>query len=296
MRTLRLGDSGLAASTIGLGCSRLGSILSGTSGAAAERLVRGAIDAGVTLLDTADIYGQGDSERLVGSAVRGQRDRVVIVTKAGQRFAETDRAVMLAKRPLRHAVRLLPGLRAALAERRAHALPRDYRAQYIQRGIEASLRRLRTDTIDIFLLHSPTVDDVRRGLAFEMLDDLARSGAIRVWGVSCDDVDTLEAALQVPSVRVVQVPLRLAAGDAAPSLAAAAGRGVGILVRELFAAIEPASDLREARRRAVVAALSIPGAAALVGTTNFAHLREVLDIAWRTERSIGPAMDRSMPA
>ncbi|MDB5374012.1 MAG: hypothetical protein JWP04_2654, partial [Belnapia sp.] len=101
------------ASRIGLGCSRLGATLGGASGAAAEALLRHALASGIRLLDTADIYGQGDSERLIGAALRewgegtplrdhgtgtplrghgtgtplrGRGEGVLLVTKAGQRF------------------------------------------------------------------------------------------------------------------------------------------------------------------------------------------------------------------
>jgi len=272
--------SGLTASAVGLGCSRLGSTLSGCTGAAAERLLQHALASGVTLFDTANIYGQGESERLIGAALRGRRDEAIIVTKAGQRFTTAQRMAALAKAPLRQMARRLPGLRDAIASRRAAPLPRDYSSEHLQRSIEASLRRLQTERIDLFLLHSPSAAAVARGEAFEMLERLVQQGKLRAWGISCDDAECVEAALRVPAVAALQVPLALAQ-SMRPALDAAAAQGVGLMLREIFAG-QPGTAA--ARAAAVQAALGFPQAVALVGTTSAAHLDEALGFAQGTKR------------
>ncbi|MFC3125979.1 aldo/keto reductase [Pseudoroseomonas globiformis] len=264
--------SNLRVSAIGLGCSRLGSTLSGCTGPVAEKLLHHALDAGVTLLDTANIYGQGESERLIGRAIHGRRDEVTLVTKAGQRFTAAQRVVALAKSPLRMLAQRVPSLRAAIANRRAGALPRDFSPGHVQSSVEASLRRLGTDRIDLFLLHSPDAEAIRRGETFTMLDGLVRAGKLRAWGISVDDVASAEAALAVPSVAALQIPLAVAR-EMRPALEAGAAQGIGFMMREIFtgAATQPGG-----RAAAIHASLFFPQAMALVGTTSSAHLDEAL--------------------
>lgn len=271
-----LGDrSGLSASILGLGCSRLGSTLSGCGGAAAEALLRHALDAGVTLFDTANIYGQGESERLIGRALAGRRDEVTIVTKAGQRFTATQRVVALAKSPLRQLARRLPGLRGAIASRRAAPLPRDYSPAHLQGAVEASLRRLRIERIDLFLLHSPSAEAILQGAPFELLDRLVQAGKLRAWGISCDDGAAAREALRLPSVAALQLPLNVAQAMR-PALTQAASQGIGLMLREIFAG--QAGDAA-ARAAALQAALQFEQAVALVGTTSAGHLDEAVEAA-----------------
>jgi aryl-alcohol dehydrogenase-like predicted oxidoreductase len=289
LRMISLGATGLCVSAIGLGCSRLGSTLGEGGPAAADRLLRHALDAGVTLFDTADIYGQGDSERLLGAAIRRRRDGVVVMTKAGQRFTWAQRAAALAKAPLRSAARYLPVLRAEIAASRAARLPRDYRPERLRRAVEGSLRRLGTDRIEVFLLHSPSAEDLRDGTPFGALDRLVEAGKILAWGVSCDDAAAVGAALHLPFVSVVQLPLAVAAAPGTEGLIAeASARGVGIVVRELFAKLPGGVADPAARRAAIAAALGVPGAAALIGTTRPRHLDEALAFAAPHEREAAP--------
>jgi aryl-alcohol dehydrogenase-like predicted oxidoreductase len=122
----RLGTSGLVVSTVGLGCNAFGV---STAPADVPGVVSAALDAGITLLDTADIYGSrpGESEELLGSALEGRRDDVVVATKFG---ADTR------------------GLNG-----RDHGARGSRR--YIRRAVEGSLRRLRTDRIDLYQMHRP---------------------------------------------------------------------------------------------------------------------------------------------
>src|SRR6516225_8979139 len=126
MRYRSLGNSGLIVSVAGLGCNNFGRRLDldGT-----RAVVDAALEAGITLLDTADMYGGGGgSEELLGQILAGRRDQVVLATKFGhQEFDMGYGAVAGAK-----------GGRA-----------------YVRRAVEASLRRLRTDYLDLYQLHTP---------------------------------------------------------------------------------------------------------------------------------------------
>lgn len=288
MDRVSLGHTGLVASVVGLGCSRLGSTLSGCDGAQAVRLLRQALESGISLFDTADIYGQGDSERLIGTVLRGQRSRAVIVTKVGQRFTTMQRAAAWAKRPLRRAVPHVPALQRAIGARRAMPLPRDFSPHYLQRAVQRSLHRLGTEAIDVLLLHSPCAAEVHRQEYLQTFTELVRSGAVRAWGVSCDDAATALASLGVAGVSVLQVPMRLLAEESvAQELGVAVSRGIGIMLREVFAS-STAFD-RAARDDSLRTALAIPGAVTLIGTTQPAHLDAALAVARARSDAVPPA-------
>lgn len=154
--TRTLGSSGIAISPIAWGMWRLAE--DGRSAAEASRLVHAALDAGITLLDTADIYGFdgkggfGDAEALLGqvlAAEPGLRSCMVLATKGG----------------------ILP------------PLPYDQSAEYLRAAIEASLKRLRTDVIDLWQVHRPDILAHPQEVA-RVLDDAVASGKIRALGVS----------------------------------------------------------------------------------------------------------------
>jgi aryl-alcohol dehydrogenase-like predicted oxidoreductase len=162
VRTRRLGREGPEVSVVGLGCNNFGMRvdLDGT-----RAVVDAALDAGVTLFDTADIYGnRGGSESFLGDVLEGRRDSAVIATKFGGDMGDGTEA---------------RGSRA-----------------YIRRAIEASLRRLRTDYIDLYQYHVP--DGVTPfDETFGALDEFVREGKVRFVGHSnleaaqVEEVDTL---------------------------------------------------------------------------------------------------------
>src|SRR2546421_689650 len=154
MRYRPLGKSGLVVSVVGLGCNNFGRRI---DDAQARAVVDAAIDSGVTLFDTADVYGNhGGSEEALGAALEGRRDCVVIATKWG-------------------------------ADNMEGANGPDWQARgsrgYIRRAVEASLRRLRTDRIDLYQYHVPDeVTPVEETL--EALDELVSEGLILYAGAS----------------------------------------------------------------------------------------------------------------
>jgi aryl-alcohol dehydrogenase-like predicted oxidoreductase len=154
MKYGRLGDSGLAVSVVGLGCNNFGRRIDRD---ASHAVVDTAIAAGVTLFDTADSYGTppGTSEQFLGDALKGRRDDVIVATKFGH--------------DLRGANGPDWGARGS--------------RRYVLRAVEASLRRLNTDWIDLYQLHYPDEETpVEETLA--TLTDLVREGKVRYIGCS----------------------------------------------------------------------------------------------------------------
>ena len=154
MRYRTLGDSGLLVSVVGLGCNNFGGRL---DAAQANAVVSAAIDEGITLLDTSDTYGKdGGSERALGEALKGRRDKVVLATKWGHPDADM-------------------GYGPAAGAKGGRG--------YIKIAVEKSLARLKTDYIDLYQLHRPDpVTPIDETLA--ALDDLVAAGKVRYIGHS----------------------------------------------------------------------------------------------------------------
>jgi aryl-alcohol dehydrogenase-like predicted oxidoreductase len=208
LRIRAFGKTDLRVSEFGLGCARIGGIFQrDTSGFL--NLLSAARDAGINFFDTADMYSQGESEVLLGRAFRGVRSSVIIASKAGY--------VLPARRKL--AARLKPLLRPAikwLGIRREHlpsgargALAQDFSPSYLRTAVEGSLRRLGTDYLDLFQLHSPPAEVVARGEWEPALESLKRAGKIRYYGISCDTLEAGLASLKYPGVSSIQFLLNL---------------------------------------------------------------------------------------
>lgn len=174
MRDTVLG--GLTVSAQGLGCMGMSEFYGcgPVDWDASVATIRHALDNGVTFLDTADVYGQGHNEVLVGRAMAGRRDEVQLATKFGiDRSAGDHRRVMRGER------------------------------DYVRRSCEASLRRLGVDTIDLYYLHRPP-DDVAIEETIGAMAELKAEGMIRHLGVSEIDAALLRRACAVHPIAAVQ--------------------------------------------------------------------------------------------
>jgi aryl-alcohol dehydrogenase-like predicted oxidoreductase len=153
MRYRPMGNSGLVVSVAGLGGNNFGRRLDLD---ATRGVVNAAIDAGITLLDTADSYGTGQSEEILGEVLAGRRDQVLLATKFGHRAAEL-------------------GYGPAAGAKGGRS--------YIMRAVEQSLRRLRTDYIDLYQIHTPDpATPIEETLT--ALGDLVTQGKVRYLGHS----------------------------------------------------------------------------------------------------------------
>ncbi|HEY3665362.1 MAG TPA: aldo/keto reductase [Polyangiaceae bacterium] len=226
------GNTDLKVSEYGLGCARIGGIFQGDS-KGFLRLYAAAADFGLNFFDTADMYSQGESEALLGQAFRKQRGRVIIASKAGYCLPSRRRFAARIKPLLRPLIRALKIRRDKLPSGTRGALSQDFSPTYLRQAVEGSLRRLKTDYLDLFQLHSVPLDVVTRGEWEPVLDDLKRSGKIRYYGVSCDVLEAGVAALQYTGVSSVQCVLNLLEqGSSRELIPQAKVRGVGIIARE----------------------------------------------------------------
>jgi aryl-alcohol dehydrogenase-like predicted oxidoreductase len=234
IRTHRFGRTDLVVSEYGLGCARIGGVFKNNP-ADFENLLTAALDGGITFFDTSDIYSQGESEKLLAKAFRGRRDRVVIASKAGYVLPSQRRMVARIKPLVRPLVRLLKISRQHLPGAVRGSLAQDYSPEYLPRAVEASLRRLRTDYLDLLQLHSPPAEIVRRGDWIAALESLRQHGKIRYYGVSCDTVEAAEAALAHAGVSALQLPLNLLDRSFTGVLMRAHAQSVGVIARECLA-------------------------------------------------------------
>jgi aryl-alcohol dehydrogenase-like predicted oxidoreductase len=181
METLDLNDNGLMASRIGLGTWAIGGWMwGGTDEAESIRTIQSAPDHGITLIDTAPVYGFGRSEEIVGQAVKqgGLRDQVVVATKCALEWDARERVA------------------------------RNATKQRILQEADDSLRRLRTDVIDLLQVHWPDPNvDVRE--TAEAMAQLKNDGKIRAIGVSNFTPQQLQAFSEVATIDVVQNPYNL---------------------------------------------------------------------------------------
>lgn len=179
-----IGSSGVSASAIGLGTWAIGGWMwGGTDEAAAIAGIRASLDEGVTLVDTAPAYGMGRSEEIVGAAIEGRRDEVTLVTKCGLVW-HTDKG-------------------GYFFEQDGKPVHRYLGPDSIRHELEQSLRRLRTDHIDLYITHwqDPTTPIAE---TLGALEDLKREGKIRAIGASNLSRTDLEAYLAAGALDAIQ--------------------------------------------------------------------------------------------
>jgi aryl-alcohol dehydrogenase-like predicted oxidoreductase len=241
MHTRTLGRTGLQVSEIGfggwaIGGDRFGNSYGPTDDAVSRAAVHAALDAGCTFFDTADVYGHGHGEALLGEVIaeRRMRNQVVLATKGGGNFYNWHVDPRIAAQFEQHTGR-------QLSEYGTHSiLPivhrADFDAVYIEFALEQSLRRLHTDWIDLYQLHNPSEQQIRDGAIFDVLDRLRQVGKIRFYGVSIHQPAEGAAVIAKGRADTIQVAYNLLSQQAAHDLfPAAEAADVGIIAREPLA-------------------------------------------------------------
>jgi aryl-alcohol dehydrogenase-like predicted oxidoreductase len=179
MQMRSLGRSGLTVSALGLGCMGMSEFYGGREEEEAIATIRYAVDRGINFLDTADMYGVGRNEELVGRAIRGLRDRVVLATKFGNVREPDGRYAGVNGRP-----------------------------DYVRSACEASLRRLGVDVIDLYYQHrvdpNTPIEDTVGAMA-----ELVRQGKVRYLGLSEAAPQTIRRAHKVHPIAALQTEYSL---------------------------------------------------------------------------------------
>jgi len=173
MQYRELGRTGWKVSAVSFGAWAIGGAWGQVDDTESLAALRRAVELGVNFFDTADVYGDGRSERLVAQLRREHKGQIYIATKAGRR------------------------LNPHTAE--------GYNRKNLTAFVERSLKNLNTDIIDLLQLHCPPVDVYYRPEVFGVLDDLVKTGKVRYYGVSVERVEEALKAIEFPNVQSVQL-------------------------------------------------------------------------------------------
>jgi len=240
MKYTDFGKTGMKVSEIGFGGSRIGGVFANkNSGKEALRVLRQALDSGITFYDTADMYAQGESESLIGTAFDGRRGEVIIATKGGY-CLPAQRNMMKHIKPLvRPIVQALGLKRAKLPSKFSGALSQDFSPPYLTKALESSLKRLKTDYVDLYQLHSPTTTFMQSrafGEALETLEKLKAQGKLRFYGVATEVPEDAPFCMSAPGISSVQLGFGLLDLEALDqgTLATAESRGLAVIARGCF--------------------------------------------------------------
>lgn len=213
MRYRQFGKTGWRVSEIGFGGARIGGLLAQDGGRAASlKTLEAACDAGINFFDTADMYSQGESEILVGKAFRNKRDKVFIATKGGYCLPRQKRLIQFIKPFAKPIVRALGLRRSAVPASVSGKVSQDFSAGYLREAVEASLRRLQSDHIDLYQLHSPSREELTQSRlqdALGLLGRLKTEGKIREYGIAMDSVYDAEHCLDMEGLASLQMPFGL---------------------------------------------------------------------------------------
>jgi aryl-alcohol dehydrogenase-like predicted oxidoreductase len=202
MKYRMLGKTGLRVSVIGLGTM----VHAGHFGPMKDEESLGAIETalelGVNFIDTSDAYGAGYSETLLGNALKGRREKVILATKGGNVMTGPNRG------------------------------QRVFEPDYISRVMDESLQRLGTDYIDLYQLHNPTVEVIEKGEVWSVLERAKQAGKIRHYGVSINSMEEGIAAVKDGRAETIQVEYNLLAQEPAEKIFLLAEQAnVGIIAR-----------------------------------------------------------------
>jgi len=200
MKYRELGRTGWKVSEISFGAWAIGGTWGKVDDQESLAALHAALDGGVNFFDTADVYGDGHSERLLAKLKKERKEKFYIATKAGRRLDP-------------------------------HTAD-GYNRQNLTAFVERSLKNLETDTIDLLQLHCPPMEVLYRPEVFDVLDDLVKAGKLRYYGVSVEKVEEALKAIEFPGVQTIQIIFNLFRQRPAELLfPEAQRRRVGILAR-----------------------------------------------------------------
>ena len=200
MNKRQLGSTGLEVTTIGFGGMTIGGAFGPVDDAESLQALHAAIDAGMNFIDTSNAYGEGRSENLIGQFLqeRADRDGILVFTKGGNNMVTRTR---------------------------------NFEPGYIAECLEGSLRRLRREPIDLYLLHNPSVENMSAEDSYAILEQAKSDGKIRHWGVSLNTVPECELAVLQGRAVTFQMEYNVINQSAAAAFPAARSASVGVISR-----------------------------------------------------------------
>ena len=191
------GKTDLKVSEIGFGCNKIGNSLFSTSSTKENiKLLKTAHNLGITFYDLAPTYSYGEAETILGKAFESNRQEIIICTKGGRlpsSLAKYGKVLKSAKSIISPLITPFKTKLKKISNARF-----DFSDSKIKSSIEESLKRLKTDYIDLFMLHNPSLEIIKEGKIFETLNTLKKEGKIRYYGLSIDTLEEAIAALQYP--------------------------------------------------------------------------------------------------
>lgn len=216
MLTRELGNTGISCSVLGFGCS---AILGRSGKRESLRALGAGWDAGITLYDTARSYGYGESEALLGQFLSGRRHQAVISTKFGIVPLRPPLWKRMAKPAARAVISLIPSMRAAVRKQAGRQFSEgQFTTTVLEESIHLSLRKLRTDYVDLLFLHAAPVSVLQQDDLLAAMEKLVNTGKVRAAGISADpDVIGLTVEKAPHPLRVLQFPCNIF-DDSAPRL------------------------------------------------------------------------------
>ncbi len=168
-----LGRTGMKVSEVSFGAWAIGSSWGPVDDRTSLAALHKAVDLGVNFFDTADVYGNGRSERLIGRLLRERKEKIYVATKAGRKLSPH------------------------VAEK--------YTPLVLRKFVEASLRNLRVDALDLLQLHCPPTPVYYNPDVFDALDGMVKAGKLKHYGVSVEKVEEALKAIEYPGVKTVQI-------------------------------------------------------------------------------------------
>jgi len=306
-----LGSSGIRVTPLGFGCATL---FRASDPAQRSRLLRAAFDADIRHFDVAPMYGLGRAEPELGSFIRAHRSEVTIATKFGIRPTLVARGLAYAQRPVRRTFESKPTIRD---QARTHATLSSrllydkggYDASGARRSLHRSLRALKTDYVDLLLLHDPLPGSVRSDEVSSFLEDARTAGLIRSWGISGAPENTGVVAQSFPQIPVLQLPDDIFVQSLRRAPAGSAFITFGVIGRALARIVQHVRSDESTRSRwensigadcgdpdvtssfLLRAALKANGyGVVLFGATQLSHIRTA---ASALEKHLSPVSDKS---
>ena len=200
MKLRKFSDLGWSVSEIGLGCWAIGSEWGDVSEEDARKTLQTSLDKGVNFFDTADVYGDGRSEKFVGELLKSTSEKIYVATKTGRRLDPHN------------------------AE--------GYNINQIEPFVDRSLLNLGVDTIDLMQLHCPPTEAYSKAETYSMMDQLVQKGKIKYYGVSVETVEEAMEAIKYPNIKSVQIIFNIFRQKPAEVFfKEAAKKDIGIIVR-----------------------------------------------------------------